>query len=103
VALIAAASAGSDRRASVVVSMSRPVSDGWRGRLQDGLRQLLPGFLQPPLVSRRIHDAGRATPGEAGFAGNEHRENDRTQCQRVFHILPARLPIEIDRHGVSTR
>jgi hypothetical protein len=79
-------------RPSMPVPMWRLVADGrWR-RLKVGLRQLLPGFLQPPLVSRRIHDAGRTTPRESGFAGNEHDENDRSKCQRdlksrrVLHI-----------------
>jgi hypothetical protein len=68
----------------MLVPMSRLVVDGASRRLKVGLRQLLPGFLQPPLVSRRIHDAGRATPRESRFAGNEYRENERTKCQCVL-------------------
>ena len=83
----------SDRRPSVPMPMSRPVAGG---RLQVGLRrlglrQLLPGFLQPPLISGRTHDAGRTTAGESGFAGNDHCETDRASRQDVLHTVPTRL------------
>ena len=74
--------------------MSWLVTDGAR-RLRVGLRQLLPGFLQPPLIARRTHDAGRGPPRESGVTGHDHRENDRTECQRVLHIVPTRLQLEI--------
>ncbi len=74
----------------VPMPMSQLVADNGR-RQQDGLRQLLPGFLQPPLITRGIHDTGRTAPREGRPGGNDHRQNQRTGRQTILHFVPTKL------------
>ena len=76
------------RNGSVPMSMVHLVARNGRRLRRQGLRQLLAGFLQPPLISRRIHDVGRPAPGQYGFAGNDHREADRSCRQDILHVWP---------------
>ena len=51
-----------ERLLIAVVAMMPFLSGVDRQRLHIGSRVRLPGFLEPPLIAGRIHDARRTTP-----------------------------------------